>query len=147
MIAEYSTAYKDALMTLSAEFYASPAVLHRVPDEYHAALIEELETSRERAEAFIILSGGDIAGYALTAKTFSHEAGGAVWWLEELYIRPEYRSKGLGGEYFSYIEQKAKTAGVKRLRLEVEPANVRAGALYRRLGYEKFAYEQMIKDL
>ena len=37
-----------------------------------------------------------MAGYALLAKTFSQEAGGLVVWLDEMYVRPAYRSKGLG---------------------------------------------------
>ena len=49
--------------------------------------------------------GSKIAGYGLIAKTFSQEAGGMVYWLEELYILEEYRSKGLGSEYFRYMEE------------------------------------------
>ena len=35
---------------------------------------------------------GEIVGYLLTAKTYSREAGGLVLWLEEMYMRPAYRS-------------------------------------------------------
>ena len=90
-------------------------------------------------------SEGEIAGYGLIAKTFSQEAGGMVYWLEELYIMEEYRSKGLGSEYFGYMEDH-KEEGVTRFRLEVEKENERAWKLYKRQGYDWLEYDQMIKE-
>ena len=37
--------------------------------------------------------------------------------------------------------------GARRLRLEVEPENERAVALYKKLGYRELEYRSMIKDL
>ena len=67
-------------------------------------------------------------------------------WIEELYIREQFRSRGLGREFFSYIEEKNKDR-TARISLEVEEENTRAASLYERLGYEKLDYKQMIKDL
>lgn len=75
-------------------------------------------------------------------KTFSQEAGGLVVWLEEGYIREPYRSMGLMSEFFLYIEQHCPAA---RYRLEVEPDNPRAIALYERKGFRFIPYLQMIK--
>ena len=97
------------------------------------------------AELFILEWEGEIAGYGLIAKTFSQEAGGMVYWLEELYILEEYRSKGLGREYFGYMEEH-KEEGVTRFRLEVEKENERAWKLYKRQGYDWLEYDQMIKE-
>ena len=66
-------------------------------------------------------------------------------WLEELYIRAEFRSRGLGSEFFRQVTEENRDA--RRFRLEVEPENVRAIALYRRLGYENLPYVQMIRDV
>lgn len=43
------------------------------------------------AEAYLFEQDGQIAGYGTLAKTFSTEAGGLVIWLEEVYIRQEFR--------------------------------------------------------
>ena len=64
---------------------------------------------------------------------------------EELYILEEYRSKGLGSEYFRYMEEH-KEEGVTRFRLEVEKENERAWKLYKRQGYDWLEYDQMIKE-
>ena len=97
------------------------------------------------AEIFILEYDSAPAGYALTARSFSQEAGGFVVWIEEIYIREPYRSKGLGREFFNYIE-KEKDGDTVRIRLEVEEKNERAQSLYRQLGYEVLDYVQMIKD-
>ena len=66
-------------------------------------------------------------------------------YVEELYIMEEYRSKGLGSEYFGYMEDH-KEEGVTRFRLEVEKENERAWKLYKRQGYDWLEYDQMIKE-
>jgi ribosomal protein S18 acetylase RimI-like enzyme len=72
------------------------------------------------------------------------EAGGDTLWLEDLYIRKDFRNKGLGKEYFNFIFSEYK--GVRRFRLEVEDTNERAVKLYKSLGFEFLEYKQMILD-
>ena len=67
-------------------------------------------------------------------------------WLEELYIRPQFRCQGLGKEFFTYVDEKIAPT-VKRIRLEIEPDNLRAKKLYLAMGYEDLAYAQMVKEV
>ena len=99
------------------------------------------------AEGYVAEQEGAVIGYALLAKTFSREAGGKVMWLEEMYILPEYRSHGIGKAFFSAIEEQAEREGFARIRLELEANNMRARALYERLGYRELEYKQMVKEL
>ena len=78
--------------------------------------------------------------------TFSQEAGGKAVWLEELYIRPQFRCHGLGKEFFAYVDEQIAPK-VMRLRLEIEPDNLRAKKLYLAMGYEDLPYAQMIKEV
>lgn len=96
MIREITRNDRDSFLRLSDEFYKSEAVLHDIPAAYHEAAFDELMRSKEYASAYMIEWEGEIVGYLLTAKTYSREAGGLVLWLEEMYMRPAYRSKGLG---------------------------------------------------
>ena len=91
---------------MAEEFYSSDAVLHPVPRSYFEKTADEALRSDAYAEIYLLEHEGKPAGYGLTARTFSQEAGGQVLWIEELYIRSEFRSKGLGREFFSWLEEK-----------------------------------------
>ena len=66
-------------------------------------------------------------------------------WIEELYILPQFRGKGYGTTFFSELRQQYPNAA--RFRLEVEPDNDGAKALYGRMGYEILNYGQMVLDI
>ena len=138
---------REAFLSLSAQFYSSAAVLHPVPQRFHEDAFDEMMRSDAYAGGFMLEADGKTVGFALVAKTYSREAGGMVLWLEELFILEEYRSRGLGREFFSAVEAYARENGYARIRLEVEADNVRARSLYERLGYLPLAYEQMVKQL
>src|SRR5262249_21854379 len=64
-----------------------------------ADLADELFGPRPVAEALIARDGGEsgkAAGFALFFHTFSTFVGRRGLWLEDLYVRPEYRRVGLG---------------------------------------------------
>ena len=146
MIRKLTENDRDLYIRLAEEFYSSDAVLHPIPRTYIERTADEALQSDAYAEIYLLECEGEPAGYGLTARTFSQEAGGSVLWIEELYIREQFRSRGLGREFFSYIEEKNKDR-TARIRLEVEEKNTRAASLYERLGYEKLDYKQMVKDL
>lgn len=134
---------KNIFLDMSCDFYSSDAVLHDIKFDSHIKAFDELMRSDEYLDCFIIEKNTEIAGYALLNKTFCREAGGIVIWIEELYIKPQYRGQGAGSEFFRWLEKNVPAA---RYRLEVEPENKRASALYKRMGYENLPYVQMIKE-
>ena len=134
----------EEYMTMATEFYNSDAVLHSIPKSHIEKTFTEITTSDRYAEGYIFEYNGLSVGYALIAKTFSQEAGGIVIWIEELYVREEYRSKGMGKAFFDFIDKKTKDTAV-RLRLEVEDENERAIALYEQMGFHRLNYSQMYK--
>lgn len=145
MIRKMRSEDKKTYMEMAREFYHSDAVLHPVPDTYFERTADEALRSDVYAEIFLFECENEAAGYGLIAKTYSQEAGGMVWWIEEVYVREAFRSKGIGREFFAYFD-KVKGSAVTRMRLEVEEDNTRAVALYKKLGYKPLEYAQMIKD-
>lgn len=134
---------RELFFEMSEEFYASEAVLRDVPRGHHERAFDELMRSREYLDCYIIEFSGVPAGFALLCKTYSREAGGVTIWIDELYIRPDYQGHGAGAKFFRFAEDNIPAA---RYRLEVEPENLGAARLYRRLGYEDLPYMQMVKD-
>lgn len=143
MIRKITVSDRETFLAFAKAFYASDAVLHPVPQAYHEATFDEMMRSEDYAIGYIFELDNKPVGYALLAKTFSQEAGGFVLWIEELYILPEYRSRGLGRAFLNMLREDPGP-GVKRLRLEVEAENRRARRLYEALGFSPLEYLQYI---
>ena len=147
MIREIELRDRFAYEEMAKEFYSSDAVLADVPDKSITDTFEEIINGSPFIDGYILVSPESIlAGYALVAKTYSQEAGGMVLWLEELFIKPTFRSQGLASDFLDFMKEEL-TGNMARIRLEVESENTGALALYRRNGFEKLPYKQLIIDL
>lgn len=144
MIRKITEADREIYLEFSRIFYDSPAVDAPIPESHRIAAFEEMVSSDERLVGVFLECDGKPVGYGLASKMYSQEAGGIQLWLEELFILPEYRSRGLGREFFAYMES---LPNVARTRLEYAKGNARAVALYRKLGYEDVPYGQLMKKI
>ncbi len=136
---------RDEYTKMAREFYATDAVLIHADDSHFDATFRELMRSEDYAICYIFELDGKTAGYSLLAKTYSQEAGGMVVWIEEIYVLPEFRGRGIGKEFFSFI-LKNRPENVKRFRLEAEKENEGAIRLYKSFGFDFLEYDQMIID-
>ena len=75
---------------------------------------------------------------------YSAEVGGRCVFLEEIFLKEEYRRRGLGAQVMAWLEQEYPAA--RRFRLEVTQANQGAVHLYQKAGYTFLRYEQMVLD-
>lgn len=144
MIRKINSSDKETYIELVEEFYNSEAVMHPIARQNIVNCFDEMIRSDTYAEGFII-ELDKIAGYAIVSQTYSQEAGGFVLWLEEIYIKKEYRGKGLGKEFFTYIDNN-KAPNIARIRLEVEADNLLAIKLYQSFGYVCMPYMPMYKE-
>ncbi|HBN82141.1 MAG TPA: N-acetyltransferase, partial [Ruminococcaceae bacterium] len=108
---------REEYLKMTGEFYASDAVLHKIPLKYRSDAFEELMRSEDYITAYLLEQDGKAAGYALLSRQFSQEAGGMALWIDEIYIRPPFRGRGLGSEFFRFLEGNIH-GKIKRLRLE-----------------------------
>lgn len=129
---------------LAHEFYRSDAVDHTIPDDFISRTADAVLAGTPYAAIYMLEQDGQLAGYALLALTWSQEAGGLAVWVEELYVLPQFRGQGLGSAFFRELEGLYPSAA--RFRLEIEPDNLRARALYAKMGFEELNYGQMIHD-
>ena len=136
---------RDLYLYLMDEFYHSSAVLHPIDPAYCVRAVDEILSRDTYLLGYLLEHEGQIAGYAMLARAYSTECGGPVLWIEELYVREAFRSKGLGHEFFAFLEREF-AHDICRFRLEVEPENTKAQSLYRRLGFEILPYTQMVRE-
>lgn len=124
-------------------FYHSDAVNAPVPVENYRAAFDEMLRGDTYLKGYIFECEEKPCGFALLSKTYSQEAGGISVTIEEIYIEPEYRSRGLATEFFEWLKAKS---GIMRLRIEVEDDNEGAKRLYERMGFALLPYLQMVID-
>lgn len=85
--------------------------------------------------ALLLLGQDGNAGYLALTRGFSLEQGGHYALLDELYLIPDARGRGLGAHALGIAAAHARSWGVSMLRLEVQHHNPRAKALYLRAGF------------
>ncbi len=71
-------------------------------------------------------------GYIAVSFGWSLELGGMDAFIDELYIRPAVRRRGMGSEALNSIAQALRDADVKALHLEVDKDNPDVQGIYRR---------------
>lgn len=144
MIRDLQSNDKNIFLLMVNEFYSSNAVVHSVdPKNFEITFYAAIEKS-PFLRALIIEDEEKPVGYALLSFTYSNEAGGLVVLIEELYLNKFCRGKGIGRQFFQYLEQEYPSA--KRFRLEATKENEDAIRLYQRLDYKVLDYIQLIKD-
>ena len=76
----------------------------------------------------------------LAACVALHKLDSAICEMKRLYLRPQFRGKGLGRALAERIIAEARQIGYRRMRLDtVEPVMKDAVAMYRRLGFKEIA--------
>ncbi len=96
--------------------------------------IRDAMIRRGAAEAVIAEYEGEPVGLALYYPTYSSSLALQNLYLEDFYIKGEYRSKGLGLEIIKYLSRLVKERGYGRLEWMVLNDNTRAIRFYDSIG-------------
>ena len=78
-------------------------------------LLEMWLFDKKKAEVIFVLDGDTEAGFALFFHNFSTFLGRAGIYLEDLYVKPEFRGKGLGKGLLTELARIAVERGCGRL--------------------------------
>lgn len=99
-------------------------------------LRDALFGSRPAVEARVALWGGEVAGYALFFHNFSSWRGKRGLFLEDLFVRPELRGRGIGKALFEEIRNIARDRNCYRIEWIVIDWNQPAIDFYKSQGAE-----------
>jgi ribosomal protein S18 acetylase RimI-like enzyme len=91
---------------------------------------------------------GEIIGGLMVTFEWSDWRSAWFWWIQSVYILPEFRGQGIYGRLYDFVKDTAQKRGdVCGFRLYVEKENARAQKVYEKLGMEEtyyLMYEEMI---
>jgi len=122
-----------ALVAGLADYEGLTAICVATQDDLARALFGE----RRCAEALIARVDGNppiAAGFALFFHTYSTFLGRRTLWLEDLFVRPEYRRNGLGRQLLATLAALAVNRECGRFEWAVLDWNVSAIDFYQSLG-------------
>ncbi|MFT3782974.1 MAG: GNAT family N-acetyltransferase [Nibricoccus sp.] len=102
-----------------------------------AAVREHLLGLNRSAEAVIAELDGLVAGFAVYYRTFSTFAARPGVFLEDLFVRPAFRHRGLGRALLQYVGSIAARNGAGRFEWTTLKWNENARRLYKSIGAEE----------
>lgn len=124
----------DAVLRLVAAFH-SEAEIELSEDGRRAALVPLLNGNPYGAVYLVGPTRAPI-GYVIVTFGWSVELGGMDSFVDEIYIRPAIRGRGLATEVLGKLANTLKSADIKALHLEVDRENEAAMRLYFRARFK-----------
>jgi diamine N-acetyltransferase len=123
------------LLRFMREYYAFDG--HGFEEQKARVALLDLLRDPGLGRAWLILDGAGAVGYVVLCFGYSLEWLGRDAFVDELYLLEEYRRRGWGRKTMEFLEEQARTAGVRTLHLEVVRQNTAALEIYRKLGFAK----------
>ena len=123
----------DRLDALVAAFHAEEGI--EMPDEARAAALRPLLDGIPHGAAYLVGPPRAPIGYVIVTFGWSVEFGGMDGFVDELFVRPGVRGRGVASEVLLALPRALAGAGLKALHLEVAADNAAAKRLYARSGF------------
>lgn len=113
-----------------AAYEREPEAVRTTTEQLHEALFG----TQPVASAHVAEADGEVVGLALWYVTFSTWLGRPGLWLEDLYVRPSARGRGLGRDLVRTLAEVCADRGYGRFEWWVLDWNTPAHGFYRSLG-------------
>ena len=89
----------------------------------------------------------DVVGSVSIVKEWSDWNSGYYWWIQNMYILPTFRGKGLMEKLIQALKDAARQEGALELRLYVHKNNAQAVTAYQKTGFFDSDYRVMTMSL
>lgn len=109
-------------------------------DTVRAAVRAALEDPH-KARYIVAEADGVVVGNLYLTFEWSDWTNGWYWWIQAVYVDPEWRGRGVYDRLHAAVHERARAAGdVRSVRLYVDADNERAVRTYERLGMKRTHY-------
>ncbi|MFN8673466.1 MAG: GNAT family N-acetyltransferase [Candidatus Sericytochromatia bacterium] len=132
----YSNENKVEFLSLVHSLYIEDPEGESITDEKIVSTINFLTENTKNGEILLFSGNGIILGYTILIYYWSNEFGGQIIFIDELYVKNEYRGKKIGSKFLKYLFNKKKD-NFKAVFLEVFQSNNRAFDFYIKNGFVK----------
>ncbi|MEP5730032.1 MAG: GNAT family N-acetyltransferase [Sulfitobacter sp.] len=123
----------EKLVALCAAFHAEEGII--LSDDARRAGLGPLLEGLPYGAAYLIGPPRAPIGYIVVCFSWSVEFGGLDATIDELFIRPGVRGRGIATESLIALPRALADAGLRAIHLEVDRDNHKAIQLYKRAGF------------
>jgi len=99
------------------------------------ASIRDVAAGIDLAPAYFLTENNEKIGFFVLSLGYSPEHGGTDGFIDDIYILPQHRNRGLGRQALNLAITESRHHGIRVLLLEVEANNNRAYHLYTSIGF------------
>lgn len=104
--------------------------------------VDAMLKDRTKGIYFVAEVDGAVVGQTMITYEWSDWRNGNIWWIQSVYVKPEFRRAGIFRSLYSHLRQLAAASKeVCSIRLYVHGDNTRASQSYERLGMTRTHYE------
>jgi len=97
---------------------------------------------------YVAEAEGSVVGQTMITCEWSDWRNGNMWWIQSVYVKPEFRRAGIFRALFNHLRNLARARqDVYCIRLYVHADNVRAQQSYERLGMNRTHYQIYEMDM
>ena len=136
---------RDALMRLLLAQLGEHGI--DTPAAAMGTSVDGLLRDPNRGRLLVATVEGRPVGVAALSFVWPIEHGGRSAWLEELYVEPPHRGRGIGRALLRAACDHAAAAGAVAVDLEVDAGHRRAARLYEAEGFRPLPRERWVRRL
>ena len=104
--------------------------------------VRQLMLKPERGRYYVAVHDGAVVGQVMHTHEWSDWRNGDIWWLQSVYVHPDFRRRGAFRQMFEHVTQIARDSeDVVAIRLYMERDNNGAQATYTDLGFKDPGYK------
>jgi ribosomal protein S18 acetylase RimI-like enzyme len=133
----------EVLEPMVKEFWA----LEQIPFSSELALKvwQKAWAHPDFVRAWLLEFESEVVGYVVLTFGFSLEYGGLDAYVDELFVKPEFRGQGFATQALEFLTLECQKLNVVALHLEVDSINATAKKLYAKTGFESTERELLNK--
>lgn len=104
--------------------------------------VEAVFEDRTLGRYFVAETDSTLVASLMITYEWSDWRNGVVWWIQSVYVRPEFRRRGVYAGLYQHVRKIAENLEtVKGIRLYVDRRNEPAQEVYRRMGMDGEHYQ------
>jgi len=95
----------------------------------------------------VAMEGGKPIGSLMLTKEWCDWNNSYYWWIQSVYVQPQYRRKGVYRALYAKAKEMAKADGATQIRLYVDRTNQQGLQTYQALGMHESHYLMYEEEL